>query len=238
MSLAHYNTPANLELDLFVQMAFAFIVAKFMLMLAKPFAKPLLALGVVAPLPVVELPAPVAVVAEAPVAVIAEAPVAVVDEVPVEAVEPEVPVAVVTAPVAVVATPVAVVATPVAVVAVAPAPVAVVAPVEIGRMPTFNRHKHHMSKLSEALPFGTKVSMSSRGDKWSAVVTAEGFKMRNVIFKSPNAWGVTFAGRITDAHPRPTSPGFKNSWHAIKVEDGPYAGKTIAMAYDEHFATH
>lgn len=225
MSLTQYGSmpPANLELDLLVQMTFAFIVAKLMLMMAKVFKRPLPALRIAAP-----VATPALCVEAALTLPVAEEALHI--EAPVDVVEEALPVAAPVAEVAEVAAPVVEVALPVAVAEVA-------APGRIrGRVPTLDKaYKHHFSKLGEVIPYGTKVFMKNSGEKRSAIFTAEGFKKGNYTFKSPNAWGVAFASRITEAHPWPTKPGV-NSWHAIKVEDGPYAGKSIAEAYDLHFA--
>lgn len=90
------------------------------------------------------------------------------------------------------------------------------------------------SKLEEALPFGTHVSITSGGDKWCGIFKEGGFQVGGAFFKSPYAFGSAHARRMTDKHPAPTKAG--NGWLWIMVEDGAAAGKTIAEVYDAHFA--
>jgi len=95
--------------------------------------------------------------------------------------------------------------------------------------------KRVFAKLSEALPYGTKVSITSLGDKMTAVFTTEGFKVGDLpAFKSPMAFTRAHANRITEAHPKETKPG--NGWDWIKVEEGEHMGKTIGQIYSGHFA--
>jgi hypothetical protein len=102
--------------------------------------------------------------------------------------------------------------------------------------PKVKKDKRIFAKLNEALPFGTSVTLTSLGDAWKAVFTAEGFKMGDLPpFKSPMAFTRAHANRITDAHPNETKPG--NGWDWIKIESGEHAGKTIGQVYNEHF-TH
>lgn len=121
-------------------------------------------------------------------------------------------------------------------------PVAEVSVPFMGTVSGFNESEHKakkdkrlFSKLNEALPFGTSVSVTSLGDVWTAVFTPEGFKMGDLPpFKSPMAFSRAHANRITDAHPKETKPG--NGWDHIKVGTGEHLGKTIGQLYNEHFA--
>jgi hypothetical protein len=233
MSLTHYGSmPPTGEFELLMLIA-AYLAANVATMLTKAFAP---ALRVAAPVTVsasVTVAAPVCVEA---VPVCVEAVPVCVEAVPVTV---AVPVCVEAVPVTV-AAPLPVVEPVVAAASVVAMPdirSVFAAPVRVrGRVPSLDTtYKHHFSKLGEVIPYGTKVFMKNSGEKRSAIFTAEGFKKGNYTFKSPNAWGVAFASRITEAHPWPTKPGV-NSWYAIKIEDGPYAGKSIAEAYDLHFA--
>ena len=95
--------------------------------------------------------------------------------------------------------------------------------------------KRVFAKLGEALPYGTKVSITSLGDKMTAAFTTEGFKVGDLpAFKSPMAFSRAHANRITEAHPKETKPG--NGWDWIKVEEGEHMGKTIGQIYNGHFA--
>jgi len=95
--------------------------------------------------------------------------------------------------------------------------------------------KRVFAKLGEALPYGTKVSITSLGDKMTAAFTTEGFKVGDLpAFKSPMAFTRAHANRITEAHPKETKPG--NGWDWIKVEEGEHMGKTIGQIYKGHFA--
>jgi hypothetical protein len=100
--------------------------------------------------------------------------------------------------------------------------------------PKVKKDKRVFSKLPAALPFGTKVSITSSGDTMSAVYTQGGFKVDDVYFQSPMAFGRAHASRITEAHPKKTKAG--NGWLWITVDDGEHAGKTISQVYDEHYA--
>lgn len=100
---------------------------------------------------------------------------------------------------------------------------------------TVKKDKRIFTKLSEALPFGTTVSITSLGEAWKAVYTEEGFKMGDLPpFKSPMAFGRAHANRITEIHPKETKPG--NGWEWIKIDDGEHIGKSIGQVYNEHFA--
>jgi len=111
--------------------------------------------------------------------------------------------------------------------------------VVVGRSTPYSDYtnKRQFSKLHQVLPSGTKVYVKNSGEIWTASFTPEGFKMGNVIYKTPNALGVAFAGRITPAHPNPNKPSL-NCWLWIKVAEGPYARMSIGKAYDLYFATH
>jgi hypothetical protein len=100
--------------------------------------------------------------------------------------------------------------------------------------PKVKKDKRVFSKLPAALPFGTSVSITSSGDTMTAVYTQEGFKVGEVHFPSPMAFGRAHASRITEAHPKETKAG--NGWVWITVDDGEHAGKTIGQVYDEHYA--
>ena len=100
---------------------------------------------------------------------------------------------------------------------------------------TVKKDKRIFTKLSEALPFGTTVSITSLGEAWKAVYTEEGFKMGDLPpFKSPMAFGRAHANRITEIHPKETKPG--TGWEWIKIDDGEHIGKSIGQVYNEHFA--
>jgi len=86
------------------------------------------------------------------------------------------------------------------------------------------------SKLSEILPEGTPLSLTSTGDRWDGSFTKEGFIFQDKLFKSPLAVTKAHADRITERHPKATQPG--SGWVFIKVEAGPYKGKSLGEAYD------
>jgi hypothetical protein len=86
------------------------------------------------------------------------------------------------------------------------------------------------SKLTEILPEGTPLSLTSTGDRWDGSFTKEGFIFKEKLFKSPLAVMKTYSERITDRHPKATQPG--SGWVFIKVEAGPYKGKSLGEAYD------
>ena len=86
------------------------------------------------------------------------------------------------------------------------------------------------SKLSEILPEGTPLSLTSTGDRWDGSFTKDGFIFQEKLFKSPLAVTKAHADRITDRHPKATQPG--SGWVFIKVEAGPYKGKSLGEAYD------
>lgn len=86
------------------------------------------------------------------------------------------------------------------------------------------------SKLTEILPEGTPLSLTSTGDRWDGVFTKDGFIFQEKLFKSPLAVTKAHSDRITERHPKATQPG--SGWVFIKVEAGPYKGKSLGEAYD------
>jgi len=90
------------------------------------------------------------------------------------------------------------------------------------------------TKLAAVLPEGTPLSLTSTGDRWDGVYTKDGFIFQDKLFKSPLAVGKAHAERITERHPKATKPG--SGWLWLKVENGPYKGKTLGQAYDAHYA--
>jgi BMFP domain-containing protein YqiC len=93
---------------------------------------------------------------------------------------------------------------------------------------------HVFAKLAAVLPEGTPLSLTSTGDRWDGIYTKDGLVFQDKAFKSPAALGRAHAERITERHPKATQPG--NSWHWVKIENGAYKGKTLAQAYDAHYA--
>ena len=89
------------------------------------------------------------------------------------------------------------------------------------------------SKMTAVLTEGTKLSLTSTGDRWDGVYTKDGLIFQDKAFKSPMAVGKAHAQRITERHPKATQPG--NGWIWLKIEDGPYKGKTLAQAHDAHY---
>jgi len=90
------------------------------------------------------------------------------------------------------------------------------------------------AKLAAVLPEGTPLSIASLGDRWDGAYTKDGLVFQDKAFKSPAALGRAHAERITERHPKATQPG--NGWLWVKIEDGTYKGKTLAQAYDAHYA--
>ena len=92
------------------------------------------------------------------------------------------------------------------------------------------------ASLSSVLTDGTKLSLTSLASRWEGTFTDGKLVFEGNVFKSPYAVVTAHARVITDSHPKATKPG--NGWIWIKIEDGPYAKKTLAQAYDAHFSAH
>ena len=90
------------------------------------------------------------------------------------------------------------------------------------------------AKLAAVLAEGTKLSVTSTGDRWDGAYTKDGLVFQDKVFKSPLAVGRAHAERITERHPKPTKPG--SGWVYLIVEEGPYKGMALAQAYDAHYA--
>jgi hypothetical protein len=88
--------------------------------------------------------------------------------------------------------------------------------------------------LPEVLADGTKLSLTSRGERWEGTFTNGKLVFQGKVFNTPYAVGTAHARVISESHPEATKPG--NGWVWIKIEDGPYAKKTLAQAYDAHFS--
>ena len=88
--------------------------------------------------------------------------------------------------------------------------------------------------LPEVLADGTKLSLTSRGERWEGIFTNGKLAFQGNLFKSPWAVVNAHARVISESHPEATKPG--NGWVWIKIEDGPHAKKTLAQAYDAHFS--
>lgn len=93
--------------------------------------------------------------------------------------------------------------------------------------------------MRDALADGTKLSITSTGDRWEGIfkhgprnIFDNGFVFNGQFFKSPHAVTKAFAQRITERHPKPTQPG--SGWKWLMVDDGPYKGKTLTQTYDAH----
>jgi hypothetical protein len=107
----------------------------------------------------------------------------------------------------------------------APAPAAV---------PNRKADPRAFSKLAAVLPEGTKLSLTSTGDRWDGIYTKDGLVFQGKAFKSPQAVCTAHSGRITERHPAATKPG--SGWVWLIVEEGPYKGMALAQAYDAHYA--
>jgi hypothetical protein len=90
------------------------------------------------------------------------------------------------------------------------------------------------SKLAAVLPEGTRLSLTGTGDRWDGVYTKDSLVFQDKTFKSPLAATKAWSERITERHPKTTKPG--SGWVWLKIEDGAYKGKTLAQAYDAHYA--
>lgn len=90
------------------------------------------------------------------------------------------------------------------------------------------------ASLPSVLTDGTKLSLTSLASRWEGTFTDGKLVFEGNVFKSPYAVVTAHARVITESHPKPTKPG--NGWIWIKIEDGPYAKKTLAQAYDTHFS--
>ena len=94
--------------------------------------------------------------------------------------------------------------------------------------------RRESEKLPTILTEGTKLSITSTGDRWDGSYSKDGFIFQNNLFKSPCAVCTAHAQRITERHPKATKGG--SGWCWIRIEDGTYKGKTLGEAYDAHFA--
>jgi hypothetical protein len=90
------------------------------------------------------------------------------------------------------------------------------------------------ANLPSVLTDGTKLSITSKGERWEGTFTDGKLAFQGNVFKSPYAVVKAHASVITASHPNHTRPG--NGWLWIIIEDGPYAKKTLAQAYDAHFS--
>jgi hypothetical protein len=110
------------------------------------------------------------------------------------------------------------------------------APQEGGEAPAAKKRADAriFAKLAAVLPEGTPLSLTSTGDRWDGAYTKDGLIFQDKAFKSPLAVTKAHAERITERHPKSTKPG--SGWLWLKVEDGPYKGKTLGQAYDAHYA--
>jgi hypothetical protein len=90
------------------------------------------------------------------------------------------------------------------------------------------------ASLPSVLTDGTKLSITSKGERWEGTFTDGKLAFQGNVFKSPYAVVKAHASVITASHPTHTRPG--NGWLWIIIEDGPYAKKTLAQAYDAHFS--
>jgi len=92
------------------------------------------------------------------------------------------------------------------------------------------------ASLSSVLTDGTKLSLTGLTGRWEGTFANGKLTFQGKVFNSPYAVACAHASVITDSHPKPTKPG--NGWIWIKIEDGPYAKKTLAQAYDAYFSAH
>jgi hypothetical protein len=92
------------------------------------------------------------------------------------------------------------------------------------------------ASLSSVLTDGTKLSLTGLTGRWEGTFANGKLAFQGKVFNSPYAVACAHASVITDSHPKPTKPG--NGWIWIKIEDGPYAKKTLAQAYDAYFSAH
>jgi hypothetical protein len=103
---------------------------------------------------------------------------------------------------------------------------------------TAEKKPSKLARIFDSLPSvltdGTKLSITSKGERWEGTFTDGKLVFEGNVFKSPYAVVTAHARVITDSHPKPTKPG--NGWLWIIIEDGPYAKKTLAQAYDAHFS--
>jgi len=91
------------------------------------------------------------------------------------------------------------------------------------------------AKLVAVLAEGTKLSVgSAAGDRWEGAYTKEGLIFQGRAFKSPMAVTKAHAERITERHPKVTKPG--SGWVWLRIENGPYKGKSLSQAYDAFYA--
>jgi len=92
------------------------------------------------------------------------------------------------------------------------------------------------ASLSSVLTDGTKLSLTGLTGRWEGTFANGKLTFQGKVFNSPYAVVSAHASLITDSHPKPTKPG--TGWIWIKIEDGPYAKKTLAQAYDAYFSAH
>jgi hypothetical protein len=104
---------------------------------------------------------------------------------------------------------------------------------ELSRRAELRKGQRNFAKLHLALPYGTSLSLSSRGVTWALRYTERGFEREDIVFKSPTAVTTAHARLVHEGHPAETHPG--NGWVWLKVAEGEHEGKSIANVYDAYF---
>ena len=104
---------------------------------------------------------------------------------------------------------------------------------ELSRRAEIGGNRRNFALLHHVLPYGTPLTLSSRGITWTLRFTERGIEREDIVFKSPIAVTREHARLIHEGHPMETHPG--NGWVWLFVAEGEHKEKSLATVYDAYF---
>jgi hypothetical protein len=104
---------------------------------------------------------------------------------------------------------------------------------ELSRRAELGANRRNFALLHNVLPYGTPLTLSSRGITWTLRFTERGIEWGDTVFKSPIAVTREHARLIHEGHPVETHPG--NGWVWLFVAEGEHKEKSLATVYDAYF---
>jgi len=104
---------------------------------------------------------------------------------------------------------------------------------ELSRRAELGTNRRNFALLHNVLPYGTPLTLSSRGITWTLRFTERGIELGDTVFKSPIAVTREHARLIHEGHPVETHPG--NGWVWLFVAEGEHKDKSLATVYDAYF---
>jgi hypothetical protein len=104
---------------------------------------------------------------------------------------------------------------------------------ELSRRAELGGNRRKFALLHNVLPYGTPLTLSSRGITWTMRFTERGIEWEDTVFKSPIAVTTKHACLIHEGHPVETHPG--NGWVWLFVAEGEHKEKSLATVYDAYF---